>query len=67
MTKNEKNLNEILPCNYLQETGHKFNKHTKIIIIDKLININSTKDILRQLLRDYKHLISRQTRRRRVQ
>ena len=46
--KDTKDLNVILACRHLQEQGHNFNSHAKFIIIDTLVNISSSKDILRE-------------------
>ena len=37
----------ILTCSYFHETNHVFNKHAKLIIIDKLTITHKSKDILR--------------------
>ena len=44
--KDTKNSNKILAFKHFQQQGHNFNSHTKFIIIDKLVNISSSKDIL---------------------
>ena len=36
----------MLACTHFQAVGHNFNKYAKIIIIVKLVNVNSAKDIL---------------------
>ena len=48
--KDTKNPNAILACRHFERQGHKFNSHTKFIIIDKLVNTSSSKDILCKLL-----------------
>ena len=48
--KDTQNSNAILPCRHFQEQGHNFNSQTKFIIIDKLVNTSSPKDILRERL-----------------
>ena len=48
--KDAKNPNQILACRHFQQQGHSFNIHAKFIIIDKLINTSSSKDILRERL-----------------
>ena len=52
--KDIKNLNAILACRHFQQQGHNFNSHAKFIIIDKLVNTSSSKDILSE------HLIQRE-------
>ena len=42
--------NYILACKYFQKQGHDFNKHTKFIIIDKLINLHDSKETPREML-----------------
>ena len=44
--KDTKKPNYILACKHFQEEGHNFNKHAKFIIIDKLVNLHSSKDAL---------------------
>ena len=45
--KDTKNPNKILACRHSQQQGHSFNNsHAKFIIIDKLVNTSSSKDIL---------------------
>ena len=49
--KDPKNPNALLACTYFQQQGHNFNNtHTKFIVIGKLVNTSSTKDILRERL-----------------
>ena len=48
--KDTKNPNAILACRHFQQKGHRFNSHAKFIIIDKLVNTSSSKDILRERL-----------------
>ena len=48
--KDTKKPNYILACKYFQKQGHDFNKHTKFIIIDKLINLHDSKETLREML-----------------
>ena len=48
--KDTKNSNAILACRHFKQQGHKFNSHVKFIIIDKLVNTSSSKDILRERL-----------------
>ena len=48
--KDIKNPNAILACRHFQQQGHNFNSHAKSIIIDKLVNTFSSKDILRERL-----------------
>ena len=48
--KNTKKPNSILACKHFQEERHNFNKHVKFIIIDKLVNINGSKETLREML-----------------
>ena len=40
----------ILTCSHFHERNHVFNKHAKLIIIDKLTITHKSKDILRQRL-----------------
>ena len=42
--------NSILACKHFQELGHNFNKHAKLIIIDKLVNLHGSKEALREML-----------------
>ena len=44
--KETKNPNAVLACKHFQQQGHKFNSHAKFIIIGKLVNTSSSKDIL---------------------
>ena len=48
--KNTKKPNSILACKHFQEQGHNFNKHAKFIIIDKLVNLQGSKEALREML-----------------
>ena len=48
--KDTKNPNAILTCRHFQQQSHNFNSHAKFIIIDKLVNTSSSKDILRERL-----------------
>ena len=48
--KNTKKPNSILACKHFQEQGHNFNKHAKLIIIDKLVNLQGSKEALREML-----------------
>ena len=50
LRKDTKNANAILACRHFQEQGHNFNSHAKFIIVDKLVNTSSSKDILRERL-----------------
>ena len=43
--KDAKDANTILVTKYFQAVGHNFNKHAKFIIKDKLVSVNSTKDV----------------------
>ena len=43
-----KDPNVMLACRHLQQQGHNFNSHAKLVIIDTLVNISSSKDILRE-------------------
>ena len=52
--KDTKDPNAILACRHFQQQGHNFNSHAKFIIIDKLVNTSSSKDILCE------HLIQRE-------
>ena len=53
--KDTKKPNYILACKYLQKQGHDFNKHTKFIIIDKLINLNDSKETVREMVVGREH------------
>ena len=44
--KDTKKPNSILACKHFQEQGHNFNKHAKLIIIDKLVNLHGSKEAL---------------------
>ena len=44
--KDTKAPNAILACRHFQRQAHSFNSHVKFIIIDKLVNTSSSKDIL---------------------
>ena len=48
--KDTKNPNAILACKHFQEKIHNFNKHTKFIIIVKLVNLHGSKEALREFL-----------------
>ena len=48
--KDTKKSNSILVCKHSQEQEHNFNKHTKFIIIDKLINVHGSKEALQEML-----------------
>ena len=48
--KNIKKPNSILACKHFQEQGQNFNKHAKFIIIDKLVNLHSSRETLREML-----------------
>ena len=48
--KDTKKPNSILACKHFQEQEHNFNKHAKFIIIDKLVNLHSSKEALREIL-----------------
>ena len=48
--KDNKSPNAILACRNFQQQGHNFNSHAKFIIIDKLANTSSSKDVLRERL-----------------
>ena len=53
--KDTKKPNYILACKYLQKHGHGFNKHIKLIIIDKLINLHDSKETLQEMLVGREH------------
>ena len=40
--KDTKKPNSIVACKKFQEKGHNFNKHAKLIIIDKLVNLHGS-------------------------
>ena len=48
--KDTKNPNAIPAGRHFQQKSHTFNSHTKSIIIDKLVNTSSPKDILPERL-----------------
>ena len=48
--KDTKDPNTMLACRHFQQQGHNFHSHAKYIIIDKLVNASSSKDILREHL-----------------
>ena len=48
--KDTEDPSPILACRHFQQQGHNFNCHAKFIIIDKLVNTSSSKDILRERL-----------------
>ena len=48
--KDTKKPNSILACNNFQKQGHNFNKHTKFIIVKKLVNLHGSKETLREML-----------------
>ena len=48
--KDTKGANAILASRHFQQQGHKFKNHAKFIIIGKLVNISSSKDILSECL-----------------
>ena len=48
--KDTKGANAILACTHFQQQGHKFKNHAKFIIIAKLVNTSSSKDILSECL-----------------
>ena len=54
--KDTKKPNSILGCEHFQEKRHKFNKHAKFIIIEKLVNLQGSKEALREMLVIREHL-----------
>ena len=42
--------NSILACKHFQKKVYNFNKHAKFIIIDKLVNLQGSKEALREML-----------------
>ena len=40
----------MLASKHFQQQGHNFNKHSKLIIIDKLVNLHSSKEALREIV-----------------
>ena len=48
--KDSKNPNAVLACRHFQQQGHHFISQTKFMIIDKLVNTSSSKDLLRERL-----------------
>ena len=52
--KDTKTPNAIHSCRHFQQQGHNFNSHAKFIVLDKIVNTSSSKDILRE------HLIQRE-------
>ena len=43
--------NSILAGKHIQKKVYNFNKHAKFIIIDKLVNLQGSKEALREMLR----------------
>ena len=41
--------NSILACKHFQKKVHNSNKHAKFIIIDKLVNLQGSKEALREM------------------
>ena len=48
--KDVKDPKEILPDKQFQNSGHRFNKHARFTIIDRLTNTNLLKEILKERL-----------------
>ena len=48
--KETKNPNAIVASRHFQQQSHNFNSHAKFIIMEKLVNTSSSKDILREHL-----------------
>ena len=48
--KDPKNRNAILARRQFQQPCHNFNSHANFMVINKLVNISSSKDILRERL-----------------
>ena len=48
--KDKKKPDSVLACKNFQLQRHNFNKHAKFIIIDKLVNLQSSKETLWELL-----------------
>ena len=48
--KDTEKPNSILTCKHFQEQGYNFKKHAKFIIIDKLVNLYGSKEVLRVML-----------------
>ena len=48
--KDTKNPNSVLAWKHFQVKGHNFNKHAKFMIIDKLVNLHSSKERLQEML-----------------
>ena len=40
----------MLASKHFQQQEHNFNKHSKLIIIDKLVNLHSSKEALREIV-----------------
>ena len=47
--KDTKKPNSILACKHFQEQGYNFNKHAKLIIIDKLVNLHGSTEALPEM------------------
>ena len=47
--KDTKQPNSFLACKQFQGQGHNFNKHAKFIIIDILVNLHGSKEVLREM------------------
>ena len=48
--KDTRKSNSILACKHFQEKGYNFNKHAKLIIIDKLVDLHGSKEALQEML-----------------
>ena len=48
--KDTKNPKAMLACRHFQQQGHDFSSPAKFIVIDKLVNTSSSKDIFRKVL-----------------
>ena len=48
--KDTKKPNSILACKHFQEKRQDFNKHSKFIIIDELVNLHGSKEAWREML-----------------
>ena len=47
--KDSKKPNSILACKHFQEQRHNFKKHATFIITDKLVNLQGSKEALREM------------------
>ena len=48
--RDSKKSNSIQGCKHFQQQGHNFNKNVKFIIINKVVNLHGSKELLREML-----------------